>query len=100
MWDREDYLPERASLNNQNGDALCQYFVSPIRNAANAKMQIRNVETGEIYKQRELGSMGAGFLLQCSQRLAAGVPACQSHLVRHRCPGPALARKGPWQRFR
>jgi len=61
MWDREDYLPERASLNNQNGDALCQYFVSPIRNAANAKMQIRNVETGEIYKQRELGSMGAGF---------------------------------------
>lgn len=61
LWTEEDYLPERASLNNQNGDALCQYFVSPIRNAANGRMQIRNAETGEIYKQREFGPMSAGF---------------------------------------
>jgi len=61
LWAEEDYLPERASLNNQNGDALCQYFVSPIRNAANGRLQIRNAETGEIYKQREFGPMNAGF---------------------------------------
>lgn len=35
---QENYLPERASLNNQNGDALCQYFVNPIRNAASGKV--------------------------------------------------------------
>ncbi len=31
-------MPERASLNNQNGDALRQYFITPIRNAAAGKI--------------------------------------------------------------
>ena len=61
LWRQEDYLPERAAINNQNGDTIYQYSVSPIRNAANARMQISNRETGEIYKQRELGSIDSGY---------------------------------------
>lgn len=61
LWMQEDYLPERATINNQNGDSICQYSIGPIRNAANARMQISNGETGEIYKQRELGAIDSGY---------------------------------------
>ena len=63
---QENYLPERASLNNQNGDALCQYFVNPIRNAASGKVQIFNPETGEIYKERNLDGINSGFYYSAS----------------------------------
>lgn len=39
---RENYLPQRASLNNQNGDEIAQYVVSPICNAANARIRVVN----------------------------------------------------------
>ncbi len=65
---QEDYLPERASLNNRSGDALCQYFVSPIRNVASGKMRILNPETGEIYKERELDAARGGFYYAATQR--------------------------------
>lgn len=54
------------SLNNQNGDALCQYFVNPIRNAASGKVQIFNPETGEIYKERNLDGINSGFYYSAS----------------------------------
>lgn len=55
------YVAERASLNNQNGDALRQYFISPIRNAAAGKLLITNCDTGEVYFQREFGSQDATY---------------------------------------
>ena len=57
----ETYVPERASLNNQNGDALRQYFITPIRNAAAGKLMITNCDTGEVYFQREFGPQAAAY---------------------------------------
>ena len=61
LWYNEDYLPERATLNNLNGDSLSQYVISPIRNAAAGKMEIVDVQTGEVYKSRILDAMSAEF---------------------------------------
>lgn len=55
------YDPERASFNNQNGDALQQYYIAPIRNAAAGRLQITNHETAEVYFQREFGAQDAAF---------------------------------------
>ena len=64
----EEYLPQRASLNNQNGDEIAQYYVSPIRNAANARVQVVNAETGEVYKEREVGQLSAAFYYAGTQQ--------------------------------
>ena len=64
----EEYLPQRASLNHQNGDEIAQYYVSPIRNAANARVQVVNAETGEVYKEREVGQLSAAFYYAGTQQ--------------------------------
>ena len=100
MWDREDYLPERASLNNQNGDALCQYFVSPILQCC----QCQNADP-QCGNGRDLQAAGVG--LPWGQAFITVQPApgsgCPSLSI---SPGPAQTPraspcpKGPWQRFR
>ena len=64
----EEYLPQRASLNSQNGDEIAQYYVSPIRNAANARVQVVNAKTGEVYKEREVGQLSAAFYYAATQQ--------------------------------
>lgn len=61
------YVAERASLNNQNGDALRQYFIAPIRNVAAGKLVITNCDTGEVYFQREFGAQKAAYYLATAQ---------------------------------
>ena len=67
LQSQEDYLPERAALNNQNGDALCQYYISPIRNAARARVRITDAETGAIYREREVGPIDSGFYYEAAE---------------------------------
>lgn len=55
------YLPERASLNSTNGDALSRIYYSLIRNSAGTKVVITDDATGEIYLEKELGEQFAAF---------------------------------------
>ena len=64
----EEYLPKRASLNSENGDEIAQYAVAPIRNAANGRIQVVNAETGEVYKERELGRISAAFYYEAGKQ--------------------------------
>lgn len=71
----ETYVPERASLNNQNGDALRQYFITPIRNAAAGKLMITNCDTGEVYFQREFGPQAAAYYYAAADAWASTAKA-------------------------
>ena len=55
------YLPERNAMNNQWGDLLDAWVVTPIRNAGNARITICNADTQEILQQEELGSVLSAF---------------------------------------
>ena len=55
------YMPERNAFNNQRGDLLDTWAVTPIRNAGNARITIRNTGTQEVLQQEELGSVLAAF---------------------------------------
>ncbi len=55
------YMPERNAMNNLRGDLLDTWALTPIRNAGNARITIRNIDTQEILQQEELGSVLAAF---------------------------------------
>ncbi len=55
------YLPERASLNSLNGDAIARIYYSLIRNSAATKAVITDDATGEIYLEKDLGEQFAAF---------------------------------------
>ena len=68
MWYQDDYNPKRASLNSENGDQVAQYVVSPIRNAAGVRVQVVDAESGEVYQERELSPVTAGYYSASNQR--------------------------------
>lgn len=55
------YLPERNALNSQNGDALEDWYFTPIRNAAASRLTITDTKTGAVYYSQELGSVDGAF---------------------------------------
>lgn len=55
------YLPERAAMNNANGDIIASMYYTLIRNAAAVRLTITDVNTGEVYLQRELGETFAAY---------------------------------------
>ncbi len=57
----ETYLPERNALNNENGDRLAAWVVTAIRNAANTRYTVKNVDTDEVLKQEEAGELPSAF---------------------------------------
>lgn len=60
----ETYLPERNAFNNEKGDRLAAWAVTAIRNAANSRFTVKNLDTGEILKQEEGGELPAAFYYQ------------------------------------
>ncbi len=57
----ETYMPERNALNNENGDRLAAWAVTAIRNAANTRNTVKNLDTGEVLKQEEAGELPSAF---------------------------------------
>lgn len=55
------YMPERNALNNENGDRLAAWAVTAIRNAANTRYTVKNVDTDEVLKQEEAGELPSAF---------------------------------------
>ncbi len=51
----KEFLPERIAMNNVNGDKIGSQIYSLIRNATRMKLTISNVETGDVYLEKELG---------------------------------------------
>lgn len=52
----DEFIADRAALNNVRGDAIYGYNVSLIRNAGKALLRVYNAETGEVYVENDLGS--------------------------------------------
>lgn len=57
----KEYHPEYASLNNQNGDAIKNINYALIRNAGMVATCITDVETGEVYSLKEIGSQYGAY---------------------------------------
>lgn len=60
----ETYMPERNAFNSENGNRLAAWAVTAIRNAANTRFTVKNLDTGEIIKQEEGGELPAAFYYQ------------------------------------
>ena len=57
----EYYIPERNAINAERGDYLYQWAYAPIRTAEAGRFQAMNTTTGEVWEDREFGSVGAAF---------------------------------------
>ena len=57
----QEFLPQRNALNNQRGDRLSSLIFTNIRNAGSGKLVIANDETGEIYREIQLGPVGSAY---------------------------------------
>ena len=54
LVDEDEYLPQRNSFNNQNGDKILGYGFSAIRNASALRLQVKDHATGQVYKENIL----------------------------------------------
>ncbi len=61
LLDEEQYLPERNSINSENGTKLGWFNFTNIRNAADSYMWIKNAQTGEYYMMQSMGPMYSAY---------------------------------------
>ncbi len=55
------YIPERNAINTERGDCFYQWSYAPIRTAEASRFLAMNTTTGEVWEDREGGSVGAAF---------------------------------------
>ncbi len=56
-----DYLPHRNAMNNADGAVIRRFGDTLIRNAVETRLVMRNLDTGEVYRDELLGSMSAAY---------------------------------------
>lgn len=57
----ETYMPERNAINTERGDSFQGWDVSIIRNAANSRFSVMDLETGEAMFDKEMGAVNGAY---------------------------------------
>ena len=57
ILDDDTYLPERNSFNSMDASYITEQGFTLIRGAGDARIQVTNAETGEVYFERRLGEL-------------------------------------------
>ena len=61
ITEEAEYLPQRNAFNNGNGGRFRRFGDTLIRNAMQTRLVMRNLDTGEVYRDELLGAMNAAY---------------------------------------
>lgn len=68
----DEAIADRAAFSNANGNQIYAAVPTMIRNTANLKVQVRNAETGDVYKEVSGSATGAYYSASSAAWMATG----------------------------